>query len=158
MGREAQKLTVLGLSEMLVSRPPEGVERPSVWPARALSPSMLPSGHSHSQLCAVRGASAGLETHLPFPASPSLPATRAVLGPRVACSLRPWSGMAWGRGGCAKARGSAAAPASGSLLPARLTWPLAGPAPSVLHLGGAPGSAGTDFGVTRPGLNPSFAI
>ena len=96
MGREAQKLTVLGLSEMLVSRPPEGVERPSVWPARALSPSMLPSGHSHSQLCAVRGASAGLETHLPFPASPSLPATRAVLGPRAACSLRPWSGVGGG--------------------------------------------------------------
>lgn len=85
------------------------------------------------QLCTVWGASAGLETHLPFPASPSLPATRAVLGPRVACSLEALVGQA--RGGCAKVRGSAAASASGSLLPARLTRPLAGPAPSVLHLG-----------------------
>ena len=122
---------------MLVSRPPEGAEQPGVWPARTLSPRMLPSGHSHSQLCTVWGASAGLEMHLPFPASLSLPATRAVLGPRVACSLEALVGQAWcgGGRGCAKVRGSAAAPASGSLLPARLTWPLAGPAPSVLHLG-----------------------
>ena len=58
-------------------------------------------------------------------------------GPGSPAPWRPWlvrHGVERG-GGCAKVRGSAAAPASGSLLPARLTWPLAGPAPSVLHLG-----------------------
>ena len=145
---------------MLVSRPPEGAEQPGVWPARTLSPRMLPSGHSHSQLCTVRGASAGLEMHLPFPASPSLPATRAVLGPMVACYLEALVGQAW-CGGVGDAPRSAA-----RLLPLLLAHSSPPASPGLWldqpHLcsiwGGAPGSAGTGFGVTRPGLNPSFAV
>lgn len=151
MGRETQNLTALGLSETLVSRPPEGVERPSTRPARAFSPWRPPSGHSGSRLCAVQNASAPrgrrsfpslLSCLSPQPGRfrvPGSPARRRPLlvGLRLHCC-------------CVCLRLTPPLPASPGL------W-LDQPRLSSMW-GGDPGSAGTGFGVTRPGPNPSFAV
>ena len=135
--------------------------RGAAWRPAGMRPLSLEAALQSLRQPALRGpgASARGETHLPFPAFPSLPAARAVSGPRVICSPEAFVGQA--QRGCA----------AGSRLRCRCCFcfrltppPPASPGlwldqPRVCSMwGGAPGSAGTGFRVMRPGPNPSSAV